>query len=95
MFSERHILAEELKWIVQSYATGQKVHAAVHDQPANMELCHAILSKDEGWDSLYCSSHCLKLCLKAGLGIAAMDILLDAARKLVGHFSHSVVATEE
>lgn len=34
-------------------------------------------------------------CLKAKLSINAVDRLIGAARKLVSHFSHSVVASEE
>ena len=97
-FPERHTgaaIAEELKRMVQRYGMKEKVSAVVHDQAANMELCHAILCEDEGWESVHCSAHCLQLCLKAGLSIPAIDRLLGAARKLVGHFSHSVVATEE
>ena len=88
-------IAEELKRVVQRYTTKEKVSSVVHDWAANMELCHAILAEDERWESLHCSAHCLQLCLKAGLSIPTIDRLLGAARKLVGHFNHSVVATEQ
>ena len=60
-----------------------------------MELSLAILNRGLGWESLHCSVHCLQLCLEAGFSINAINRLLGAARKLVGHFNHSVVASEE
>lgn len=90
-FPECHIgavIAEELKWTVQRYVTQQQVSAVVHDQEVIMELCHAILFEDEGWERLHCSAHCLQLCLKEGLRILAKaDRLLGAVCRLAGHFS--------
>ena len=79
----------------KDFALTEKVTAVVHDQAANMELSLEILNRDLGWESLHCSAHCLQLCLKAGLSISAIDRLIGAARKLVGHFNHSVIAAEE
>ena len=59
-----------------------------------MELSMEILSENEGWTSLFCSAHCLQLCLKSGLNINSIDRLLGASQKLVSHFRHSVVASE-
>ena len=72
-----------------------KVIAIVHDQAANMELSLRILQKHHNINSIRCSGLCLQLCLKTVLSINIVDRLLGAARKLVGHFKHSVVATEE
>ena len=53
------------------------------------------LPKSElGWKSLKCSAHCLELCLKPGFVIPSINKLLAAARKLVGHLNHNVVAME-
>ena len=82
-FPEHHTgeaIAKELKCIVSSNSTREKVSAVVHDQAANMELCHRILSEQEGWESIFCSAHCLQLWLKEGLSIATIDRLLGAAR---------------
>ena len=57
-------------------ADGKKAECKLWWKAANMESCHRILSKQEGWESIFCSAHCLQLCLKGGLTIAA--------RKLVG-----------
>ena len=67
----------------------------MYDQAANMELSPSILQEHHSIESIRCSGHCLQLFLKAALSINAVDRLLGAARKLVGHFKHSVVATEE
>ena len=53
-----------------------------------------ILEKELGWKSLSCTAHTLQLCLKRGFDIPVISRLLAAARKLVGHFNHSVIATE-
>ena len=78
-FPEHHTgeaIAKELKCIVSSYSAREKVSAVVRDQAANIELCHRILSEQEGWESIFCSAHCLQLCLKVGLSIATIDRLL-------------------
>ena len=96
-FPEHHTgeaIAKELKCIVSSYSAGEKVFAVVHEQAANMELCYRILSEQEGWERIFCSAHCLQLCLKEGLSIATIDSLCGSARKLVGYFHHSVVAPQ-
>ena len=97
-FPERYTgqrIADKLREIMQRYCLGEKVSAVVHDQAANMELALKILEEDEGWESLKCSAHCLQLCLKDSLSVNAIDRLIGATQKLVGHFRHSVVASEE
>ncbi len=97
-FPEQHTgraIADKLIEIVRGYSLSEKVSVVVHDQAANMELCLEILEVDQGWKSLKCTAHCLQLYLKAGLSISGIDRLIGVARKLVGHFRHSVVASEE
>ena len=53
-----------------------------------------ILEKELGWKCLSCTAHTLQLCLKCGFDIPVISRLLAAAWKLVGHFNHSVIATE-
>ena len=48
-----------------------------------------------GWESVRCFARTLQLCLVPRLSIATIDKLIAVAHKLVGHFKHSVVATEE
>ena len=61
-----------------------------------MILSMDILQKEKAWNSLRCSAHCLQLCVNSGLTtVSAVDRTVAAAKKLVGHFRHSVVASEE
>ncbi len=97
-FPERHTgqgIADKIDEIATAFAVDEKVSAIVHDQAANMELSLQILNSSKGWESLRCNAHCLQLCLKAGLSSNGISRLLGAGRKLVTHFRHSVVATEE
>jgi len=55
-----------------------------------MEAAVHISTDEYNWQSLPCSAHRLQLCV---LSINAIDRLIAAAKKIVGHFSHSVVAT--
>ena len=91
-FPERHTgveIATKLKQICDDFGIGEKVSAIVHDRAANMMLTLDILEAERSWENLSCSAHNLQLCLKAGFDIPAI-----CACKLVGHFHHSVVATE-
>ena len=97
-FPERHTgqaISEKLTEIAKNFALTEKVAAVVHDQVANMELSLEVLKGDLGWESLHCFAHCLQLCLKAKISINAIGRLIGAARKLVGHFNHIVVASKE
>ena len=44
------------------------------------------------WDDSGCFGHTLQLAVNAGLNLNPLSHLLAAARKLVGHFKHSVAA---
>ena len=91
-FPERHIgdnIANKLCKIGEQYDLNNKVSTVVHDCAANMVRALEILNDMHGWQSLLCSAHSLQLCLNPGL---AIDRLIKAARKLVGHFKHSVLA---
>ena len=87
--------AEKLTAIAANFVLGDKVSAVVHDQAANMEVSLDILSSDMGWESLHCSAHCLQLCIKGRLSMNSIERLIGASRKLVGHFNHSAVVSEE
>ena len=54
-----------------------------------------ILEVDKGWTSLCCTAHCLQLCVNDGLlADSKIECMVAAAKKLVGHFKHSIVAGE-
>ena len=96
-YSERHTganIACQLQEVAERWTITDKVCTVVHDQAANNILAMKILDERLGWKSQHCTAHCLQLCLKSGLGISTIDRLLGAARKLVAHFHHSVVASE-
>ena len=46
-----------------------------------------------GWPHFGCAAHTLQLSVNGGLAYPTTDKAIAAARKLVGHFKHSVVAT--
>ena len=86
-FPERHTgieIASKLQQIVDDFKIASKVSVVVHDQAANMLCTLHTLESEQGRMSLNCTAHCLQLCLKPGLDLAAIS----------GHFKHSVVATE-
>ena len=94
-FPECHTGDNILCKIGEQYDLNNKVSTVVHDRAANMVHALEILNDMHGWESLPCSAHSLQLCLNPGLAINSIDRLVKAARKLVGHFKHSVLATEE
>ena len=98
-FPEQHTginIAEKLKEIVISYDIDMKrVRALVHDQGSNMELSAAVLEENFSCESLSCAAHRLQLCIQEGLEVRAIAGAIGAAKKLVGHFRHSALATSE
>jgi len=58
-----------------------------------MEAAVCILTDEYNWQSLPRSTHRVQLCVLAGLSISAIYRLIVAAKKIVGHFNHSVVAS--
>ena len=96
-FPERHTgvnVAEKLKGVGERWGITHKVIIVNHDQGSNMEAAMEILTEECNWQSLACSAHRLQLCILAGLKVNAIDKLTAAVKKIVSHFSHSVVATE-
>ena len=70
-----------------------KVVAVVHNQGSNIRLCGGILENDVGWDSISCAAHKLQLCVNGALNSQQSIARAVGARKLVGHFRHSALAT--
>ena len=96
-FPERHTgteIANKVKEICDNFRISEKVSYILHDQAANMMCSLDILESERGWERLNCAAHTLQLCLKSGFELLVISRLLAAARKLVGHFHHSVVSTE-
>ena len=96
-FSERHTginLAQKLKEVVEEWEIVDTVRMVSHDQGSNMKAAMEILHDELNWQHLHCTAHCLQLCILAGFKINSIDRLLAAAKKIVTHFHHSVVASE-
>ena len=69
--------------------TDECVSAVVSDNAAN-----AVLGANlTGWPHFGCAAHILQLSVNAGLNHPTIDKVIAAARKLVTHFKHSVVAS--
>ena len=68
----------------------------VHHKAANMQLSLRILEDDvdnDHFESVSCNAHRLKICLKKGIAVDAIDRMIRCSSKLVGHFKHSALAT--
>ena len=53
-----------------------------------------MLEEDHGWKNLKCAGHCLQLSVKSGVSISLIERMIAVARKIVGHFRHSITASE-
>ena len=89
-------IVEKLKEITASYDLEQsKLVALVHDQGSNMRLSGEMMEEEMNCESLCCAAHCLQLCVEEGLSVTAVSRAVGAAKKLVGHFRHSALASNE
>ena len=88
-------IVEKITEIIKEFEIPHKVYSIVNDQAANMELGSRLLHEESGWLCLHSKAHCLQLCLQTGPQIQTFKSLLRAAKKLVPHFHHSVIASEE
>ena len=69
--------------------------AVVHNQGSNVQNSGILLEEDVGWESVNCTAHKLQLCINQGLEVNAIARAVAAAKKLVGHFKHSALATQK
>ena len=90
---ERHTglhIAERLRQAVSEWQIPEdRVSAIVRDNASNMNVA----VEEVGWEDVRCFGHTLQLAISNGLTANPLSRLAAAARKLVGHFKHSVVAT--
>jgi zinc finger BED domain-containing protein 1 (E3 SUMO-protein ligase ZBED1) len=98
--TERHttdVIAESLKKVADEWGITTKIAACVHDGAAN---CVQAGSRN-GWTDVTCAAHTLQLCINNGLGTSEkvsqnpIARTVNAVSRLVGHFSHSPMATQE
>ena len=87
-----------------------KVHAAVeafhipdsnvvyvvHDEAASMMKAGRKMMEEFRWETTVCSAHLLQTCIGHAIDSnGPISNLLAKARKLVGHFKHSALATTD
>ena len=65
--------------------------SVVHDNAANVVLALELV---EELHSSRCFAHTFQLAVNSGLDLRSIDKLTSICRKIVGHFKHSVVASE-
>ena len=92
---ERHTSVNILERLLEAAKewgiTDERVSGLVRDNAVN-----AILGADlTGWPHFGCAAHTLQLSVNVGLAHPTTDKAIAIAKKLVGHFKHSVVATKE
>ena len=74
--------------------TDDHIAGVVHDNAANACLVISIGAwPDIAWPDIACFAHTLQLSVRAGLDIPSVSRLIAAARKIVGYFKHSALAT--
>ena len=89
-------IVEKIKESLTAFSIDtKKVVGIVHDQASNIQLTGELLQAESDIVSLICVAHKLKLCVEEGLSVNAISRATAAARKLVGHFNHSPLATSE
>ena len=81
-------IAREVNKIFSEFKLDKPL-AIVTDNAANM----GIAARELGIHHVHCYSHTLQLAIEEGLKITQISKTLGSARKLVSHFSHSVLAT--
>lgn len=99
---ERHTgdyLASEIKSSILNWHIYEKIVAIVHDNGSNIR--HVASLRNDQWVDVPCAAHTLQLCVNAATGLNTADSTnpvakcIHAASRLVGHFNHSVLATNE
>nr|XP_054762973.1 E3 SUMO-protein ligase ZBED1-like [Lytechinus pictus] len=83
-------LQNQLRRVTEEWGLMDKVSGVVHDNAANVRrVGEGILAHDIG-----CAAHTLQLCVNSALNsVPSIRNMSAAATRLVGHFKHSVVAT--
>ena len=90
--SDRHTgvnIARELKKIVDEFGLGGVI-ALVTDNASNMVTA----AEEGGYTRQPCVSHTLQLCINDSLRQQTVTKAVATAKRLVGHFSHSALATQ-
>ena len=60
-----------------------------------MQLSGEMMEEEMDCESLCCAAHRLQLCVQEGLSVSVISQAVGAAIKLVRHFRHSALASNE
>lgn len=97
--AERHYAAylkDEMKAVIQEWNIDNKVVAIVHDNASNIKSIAQSLNPT--WMDIGCAAHTLQICINSAMGMNKnhpISRTINAASRLVAHFSHSTLATNE
>lgn len=98
MFDGRHTadnVKEHFCTVVKEFVQLEKITCVVHDEASNMVAAGKQLHEEINCESTACAAHMLQTCLRHSFDSSQqIQKLLTRARKLVGHFHHSTLATE-
>lgn len=99
LMGERHTsdyISQCLKKTTEEWNISDQILAVVHDGASNVKE----VGKSNNWQDIGCAAHKLHLVVSAALGIdkvsnTPVSKCVAAGSRLVGHFSHSALATSE
>lgn len=99
--TERHTadyLANELENIIEEWGIRDTVVSIVHDNASNVKGVAKTIK--ESWIDIGCAAHTLQICINHAMGTNKVtnnfiSRTVNAASRLVGHFHHSGLATQE
>ena len=93
---ERHTrvnISDRLAQIASQWKITAKVAGLVLDNASNMVVAADLLELNHDWPHVHCVGHTLQLSVNEGLKDNAIAKVVSIARKMVGHFNHSALAT--
>lgn len=97
--TERHYanyLQDEMTTVMQNWEVEKNLVAIVHDNASNVKKIAQ--SVKQGCIDVACAAHTLQICINNAMGLNKnhpISRTVGAASRLVGHFSHSTMATNE
>lgn len=99
--AERHFadyLADQLKESIREWDIENRVVAIVHDSASNIRSIANIIN--DQYIDVPCSAHILQICINNAMGTSKttnhlISKTINAANRLISHFHHSTLATNE
>lgn len=97
--ADRHFavyLQEEIKSVLNEWDINDRVVAIVHDNASNIK--NVAVSLNPTWMDIGCAAHTTQICINNAMGMNKnhpISRAINAASRLVAHFNHSTLATNE